>query len=105
MSATDVLDESADELGEIIHTAFPVFPVCSVTPDPAAALSEVTASATGLLPNQPLDVLLGTIEVARGVTDATGAATLTFQLPAVPGGNHLVTMGSVGTVLYSGLYR
>ncbi len=99
VSATDVLDESADELGEIIHTAFPVFPVCSVTPDPAAALSEVTASATGLLPNQPLEVLLGTIEVARGVTDATGAATLTFQLPAVPGGNHLVTMGSVGTVL------
>jgi len=45
--ATDVLDESPEETGEVIHTAFPTFPICSLSPNPVAALAKLPRRRQG----------------------------------------------------------
>lgn len=79
---------------------FPTFPTCSVTPDPVPAGSTVTVDASGLLPDSAVHVVVGAEDVANGVTDASGDASIEFQIPGdVEPGKHLVTVGVDGTGL------
>ncbi|MCF2705982.1 5'-nucleotidase C-terminal domain-containing protein [Arcanobacterium haemolyticum] len=58
-----------------------VQPAMSVSPDTAKTGDEITVAATGLRAEREVVLYAGSEEVARGVTDASGAITLTFAAP------------------------
>lgn len=54
----------------------------------------------GLLPSQPLHLLLGPDQLATGVTDGAGNASVAFVIPPrATRGTHLITDGVQGTAL------
>lgn len=100
IASPEPMDELQAGLCLEFRHRFPTFPTCSVTPDPATAGSTVTVDASGLLADSGIHVLVGPDHVANGVTDASGDASIDFQIPGnVEPGKHLVTVGVDGTGL------
>jgi hypothetical protein len=78
----------------------PTFPVCGVTPVIVAPGETAMVQVSGLVPNRPVHVNLGSEPVAAGSTGATGNALIDFAIPTdTDGGPHLVTVGVDGLAL------
>ena len=76
--------------------ALPVFPECDVVPASIQRGRATNVLATGLLPNQPIHLLLGADEVAQGRADGDGKAQLELPIPAdATLGKRLVTVGAL----------
>lgn len=78
----------------------PVYPTCSVSPDPIRPGAIATVAVSGLIPNLGAHVVFGSTEIATGTTDAQGNASIQFRIPPDSRlGFRLVTVGSDGTAL------
>jgi hypothetical protein len=89
-STGDVIDGATTQL--TFETE--VFPSCQVTLAVAAPGDAVSIQVMGLPADSPIHALLGADEVATGVTDGVGNATVPFTIPSDAAvGDRLVTVG------------
>lgn len=100
-AATGTVDCLDDALkGLKVSLEPPVFPVCSVMPDPARSGETVSVRVSGLDPDAPIHVVFGDAPVAIGRTDSKGGGTVNFEIPSNSRtGLRLVTVGVDGTAL------
>lgn len=74
----------------------PEFPTCRTEPSVVDPGGTAQVVARGLLPGQPLHLLLGDEEVGQGASDAAGRSELTLVVPAgARPGRRLVTVGAL----------
>jgi hypothetical protein len=66
-------------------------PTIALSPTTAAPGAMVTVSGANFAASARIAVMFGTTPVAIAVTDATGAASLTFTVPAATSGKYVVT--------------
>jgi hypothetical protein len=95
----DRLPEAADGSASIFLIP-PVYPTCSVSPDPVRPGAIATVSVSGLIPSEGAPVVFGADPIATGTTDAQGNGSFQFRIPPDSRlGFRLVTVGSDGTAL------
>ena len=96
----DRLDDRPEAPGFEFRLRPPTFPTCGVSPDPVPRGGSATVEVSGLLPDSDVHVFFGPDDAGLGLSDAHGDASIPFEIScSTRDGNHLVTVGVVGTGL------
>ena len=96
----DVTGDGIGDEGQIVSLVPPMSPACGATPAQARRGENVVVDIAGLLPEAGVHVNLGGLDLATGMTDIAGSASIAFVVPAdaLPG-PHLLTAGNLDTAL------
>ncbi|MAF12930.1 hypothetical protein CMK11_20970, partial [Candidatus Poribacteria bacterium] len=92
--------QATDTSGLTAYAAFLVWTGgVAVTPESATVGSQVALDATGFSPNTSFTILLDGEPVANASTNAGGDLQAAFAVPELAGGNHIVSVDGVETIL------
>jgi hypothetical protein len=70
-------------------------PVITVSPTTGAPGASITVTGSNFAADAPIHVAVDDVVVVAGVTDANGAASLGFVVPAIAAGAHAVTVADI----------